>query len=164
MNTLDARLALVSFFSIVSLSSLGVVGCSAGEPAPLDVPPSNSSRTPSASNGSSQAPASGTQTQEGAPATGDTAQPGQEASGDPAGSKQPSDPGTKDPGQADAQCVASCNSGLKAKCEGDDTFCEDMCISFTATELSCLSSAPTCDKPEWIRCMPEPEDDGGGSK
>jgi hypothetical protein len=156
MNTLDARLALVSFFSIVSLS---IGGCSAGEePAPY-IPPNTSSRTPSGS-GSTEAPKSGDQTQAGTPAGGDTAQPG--APSDPAA---PADPSGKPPAApADAQCVASCNTSLKAKCEGDDAFCEDMCSFYTATELSCLSSAPTCDKPEWIRCMPEPEDDGGGSK
>ena len=158
---INARIALVSL-SIVALGTLG--GCSAGEePAPLQLPPSNSSRTPSGSEsgGSAQTPASGEQTQGGTPAGGETAKP---AAGDPAGGKTPSDPSGKQPATPDAQCVASCNSGLKAKCQGDDTFCDDMCVYYTATELSCLSSAPTCEKSEWIRCAPEPEDNGGGSK
>lgn len=159
---INARIALFSFSSIVALGTLG--GCSAGEePAPLQLPPSNSSRTPE-NGGSTQAPASGQQTQAGTPAGGDTAQPGQEGAGAPAGGKTPSDPGGKQPATPDAQCVASCNSGLKAKCQGDDTFCDDMCVYYTATELSCLSSAPTCEKSEWIRCAPEPQDNGGGSK
>lgn len=152
MNT---RIALVSFFSIVSLA-LG--GCSAGEPGPAPAPPAgNSTRAPDQPG--TAAPESGEQGQEGAPAGEGAAQPGEE--GAPAEGK-PTTPSDKQPTQADPACVASCNSGLKTKCEGDDTFCADVCSFYTPQEISCLSSAPTCDKPEWIRCMPE--DNGGGSK
>lgn len=161
---INARIALVSL-SIVALGTLG--GCSAGEePAPLQLPPSNGSRTPSAgeSGGSAQTPATGEQTQGGTPAGGETAQPGQPAAGNPAGGKQPSDPGGKQPTTPDAQCVASCNSNLKTKCQAqnDDTFCDDMCVSLTPQEMSCVSALPTCDKGAWAPCFPE--DNSGGSK
>ena len=159
---MNARIALVSLFSIVSLA-LG--GCSADAPdGPVSAPlASSSSRTPGA--GETGEPGNGDlaeQEQEGAPAGGAKAQPGgSEGEGAP-GEKTPTPPGEKQPTQADAACVASCNSGLKAKCQGDEFFCEDVCITMTAQELSCLSSAPTCEKPEWIRCMPE--QNSGGSK
>jgi hypothetical protein len=150
MNT---RIALVSFFSIVSLA-LG--GCSgADEPDPVGSPLSTG-----AGAGGSEAPKSGEQAgDEGAPGER-AAEPGEE--GVPAGGK-PATPADKQPAEADPACVASCNTGLKAKCAGDDQFCADVCSFMTAQELSCLSSAPSCDKPEWIRCMPEPADDGGGN-
>ena len=146
MNT---RIALVSFFSIVSLA---LAGCSAdSEPAPLQTPPTNSTRTPGQPG---TAAPEGEQAAEGAPAGEGAAQPGEE--GAPAEGK-PTTPSDKQPTQADPACVASCNSGLKAKCEGDDLFCSDVCSFYTAQEISCLSAAPTCDKPEWIRCMPNDE-------
>ena len=155
---MNVRIALVSFFSIVSLA-LG--GCSADAPEPVSTPaPSNSSRTPGGRE--TGEPGNGDLAeQEGAPAGGGTAQPGG-SEGEGAPGSTPTPPGGKVPTQADAACVASCNSGLKAKCEGDEFFCEDVCITMTAQELSCLSSAPTCEKPEWIRCMPE--QNSGGSK
>jgi hypothetical protein len=151
MNT---RIALVSFFSLVSFA---IGGCSADAPeGPVSAPSaSNGTRTPTGEPGNGDIAA-----QESAPAGGDTAQPaGSEGKGAP-GEGTATPPGEKQPTQADAACVASCNSGLKTKCQGDEFFCEDVCITMTAEELSCLSSAPTCDKPEWIRCMPEENSEG----
>jgi hypothetical protein len=146
MNT---RIALVSFVSIVSLA-LG--GCSADAPEPVNGP---------SGGGSSRAPAQGTQAP---PESGEQATQPETTSGEEGAPADgtPADPSGKQPTVADPTCVASCNSGLKTKCQGDDLFCEDVCITMTAQELSCLSSAPTCEKPEWIRCMPE--QNSGGSK
>lgn len=155
MNARTARIALVSFSSIVALA-LG--GCSADVPeGPVGSPPSNGSRTPSQGT---EAPKSGEEASQPGTAAGEEgAQPGGKE-GAPADGT-PADPSGKQPTQADPACVASCTSGLKTKCQGDDTFCEDVCITMTAQELSCLSSAPTCEKPEWVRCMPE-QNSGGG--
>jgi hypothetical protein len=153
MNARTARISLVSFFSVLSLA---LAGCSADAPEPITAPPGNGSPVPA--NGGTQAPPEGGET-----AQQPAAAPAEEGEkeGAPADPAQPADPSGKQPTQADPACVSSCNSGLKTKCQGDDTFCEDMCIVLTAQELSCLTSASTCDKTEWNRCVPQ---ESGGSK
>jgi hypothetical protein len=145
-----ARIALVSFFSIASFA---LAGCS-GSDETVNAPQSPSSRMPSER---SDAPRSADESaEEGAPSQSPAAEgEGTTTEGNP------TEPSGKQPTQPDAQCVASCNTGLKTKCEGDATFCEDVCLSLSAQELSCLNAAPTCEKAEWIRCMPE---GSGGSK
>lgn len=72
--------------------------------------------------------------------------------------------GKGDPGPVDPACVASCNSGLKAKCDGDEAFCEDVCASMPLAQVSCLVAAASCEKSEWMRCAqenPGPDPDPG---
>jgi hypothetical protein len=68
---------------------------------------------------------------------------------------------------ADPTCVSRCNEGLKTKCQEDDTFCAWLCETYPAEQIACLAAAPSCEKAEWIRCMPNPEtgdDTGTGGK
>ena len=147
-----ARLAL---FAALSLSAASVA-CSAPPPAPSPTSGGSASTesqdqktarsedgtTPPSSGGKAGAPSSNPDG--GAP-------PEKGGGGD----------GEKEVPPADPQCVASCNSGLKAKCQGDDTFCEDICSFYTAQEIACISQAPSCEKSVWIQCT---EQDNGGGK
>lgn len=62
---------------------------------------------------------------------------------------------------ADPACVATCNTRLKAKCEGDDDFCEGLCGWITTAELTCMASASSCEKSEFFRCQNETAGDAG---
>lgn len=151
-------LTIALTFTLVTLSA-----CNGESDGPIESPPSTQSPAKSASptmptggSGGTQAPApSGSSSSSSSSSSGGTSGG---KGGDPANPADPADPSQKDPGKqpqaADPACVQSCgaNGGLKAKCQGDDTFCDDVCAAYTPTEITCLTSAPTCEKSEWIRC------------
>jgi hypothetical protein len=140
------RLALV-----VSLS-ISTAACS-GSPAPVGSTGNDQTGSSGSRNGGSR-DGEGTDAEHGSTPT-----PSDPATDSDGGA--PAKGGDKDVPPPDPTCVATCNSSLKAKCSGDDTFCDDVCVGLSATELACLVQAPTCDKSEWIRCAPS---EGGGSK
>jgi len=153
MVRLPLTFVLTTFTLVTTLAACN------GEPdGPVESPPSTQSPAkstlpPSSGSGGTQAPApSGSSST--SSSSGSTSG---SKSGAPANPADPADPAKdpgKDPQAADPACVQSCgaNGGLKAKCQGDDTFCDDVCAAYTAAEITCLTSAPTCEKSEWIRC------------
>jgi len=148
------NISLVRFAVVAALTlSAASVACSAPTPEPL--PTSGGASTESQDQRSAKAddsqlpPSSGGKAD--APANTDGgAAPGEKGGGKGEGEELP---------PADPQCVATCNSGVKAKCEGDDTFCEDICSFYTPTEIACITQAPTCEKSVWVGCI---QDEGGG--
>ncbi len=158
------NIARISLLVSISISAAYVVACSAPIPESSQ---GNSSR--SASSGSRDPQAAGDEnplTEGSGPAAGKAGDAGPDSAsgkGSGSGSSDKGGGGDKAATPADPACVSSCNSGLKAKCSGDATFCEDVCLDLTTAEISCLTAAPTCDKSEWVRCAPNPADDGSGS-
>jgi hypothetical protein len=65
---------------------------------------------------------------------------------------------------ADAECVTRCKGAVEAKCEAEGDFCSLTCGSTNLAFITCMESAPSCDKPEWIRCRQESGTDDGGEK
>jgi len=145
-----ARLALLAAFSLSAAS----IACSAPPPAP-------SPSSGSASTGSQDQKTARNEDGTSPPASGDKASA---PSSDPDGGAPPAKgggDGEKEVPPADPQCVASCNSGLKAKCQGDDMFCDDICSFYTPQEIACLTAASSCEKSVWVQCE---QQNGGGGK
>jgi hypothetical protein len=83
----------------------------------------------------------------------------------------PSDKEVEPEEPADPACVATCTQSVKAKCEGDETFCESICRSITSAQLACLVAATSCTKSDFIACVPPssdndtpPSGEGSGGK
>jgi hypothetical protein len=72
----------------------------------------------------------------------------------PDGGKSTTTGGTSAPATpGDATCVATCNSRLKAKCEGEDDFCDVICSETSNAFVDCLAARQSCTKAEWIACQ-----------
>ena len=111
------------------LAAAAVIACTAESTTPTSSSSSSSSSGSSGKTGGTSSSSSGS--------TGKT--PTEKDAG-------PTEP-------ADPACVSACESSLKTKCEGDETFCEDICLAYSKEVVDCVAGKPTCEKTEFSACL-----------